>query len=67
MFTRVAKDKASQPDDLRVFELHIFPRCRKRICDEITLQEWSSILFAIAKDVNTVAVKVLINLRIIMR
>lgn len=66
-FTKVAKDKVSQPDDLRAFEIHVFPRCGKRICDDVSLQEWSSILFSIAEDAKTVAVKVLSNLRLIMR
>lgn len=66
-FTKVAKDKVSQPDDLRAFEIHVFPRCGKRICDDVSLQEWSRILFSITEDAKTVAVKVLSNLRLIMR
>ncbi|ENV33161.1 hypothetical protein [Acinetobacter gerneri] len=66
-FLKVAKDKVAQPDDMRAFELHLYPKCGKRICDEITLQEWSSILFDIAEKANTVAVKILGNLRMIMR
>lgn len=66
-FTKVAKDKVAQPVDLRAFEIHVFPKMGKRICDDVTLQEWSNLLFEIAEDAETVAVKVLGNLRLIMR
>lgn len=66
-FSITATHKVSYKDDYRAFELHVYPRIGKRICDEITLQEWSSMLFEITSDAKTVAVKVLGNLRQIMR
>ncbi len=66
-FDKVAHRKASQPDDKRAFEIHLYPKCGKRICDEITLREWSSMLFEIVEKANTVAVKILGNLKMIMR
>lgn len=66
-FNTIAISKVSCKDDFRAFELHVYPRIGKRICDEVTLQEWSELLFAIAKDAKTVAVKVLGNLKMLMR
>ncbi len=66
-FEAVGYEKIAYKDDLRAFEIHVYPRIGKRICDEVTLQEWSELLFAITKDAKTVAVKILGNLRMIMR
>lgn len=66
-FNSIAINKVSYKDDYRAFELHVYPKVGKRICDEISLQEWSSLLFEIASEAKTVAVKVLGNLRQIMR
>lgn len=66
-FNTVAIGKVSCKDDLRAFEMHVYPRIGKRFCDDVTLQEWSELLFDIAGEVKTVAVKVLGNLKMIMR
>lgn len=66
-FNTIAVKKVSFKDNFRAFELHVYPRIGKRLCDEVTLQEWSQLLFDIAADVNTVALKVLGNLKMIMR
>ena len=66
-FNTVAIGKVSCKDDLRAFEMHVYPRIGKRFCDEVTLQEWSELLFDIAGEVKSVAVKVLGNLKMIMR
>lgn len=66
-FNKVAVSKVSMKDDSRAFELHVYPVIGKRICDEVGLQEWSQLLFSIAENARTVAVKVLGNLKLIMR
>lgn len=66
-FNIVAKDKVSVDVDKRSFEIHVYPRLGKRICDEVTLQEWSQLLFTIASYAKTVSVKILGNLKMIMR
>lgn len=66
-FNTVAIHKVSYKDDYRAFELHVYPRIGRRICDDVSLQEWSQLLFDIAADAKTVSIKVLGNLRMIMR
>ncbi len=66
-FNNIAIGKVSQKDDSRAFEMHVYPRMGRRICDEVSLQEWSELLFTITKNAKTVAVKVLGNLKMIMR
>jgi len=66
-FASVAINKVSYKDDHRAFELHVYPRIGKQLCDDVALQEWSKLLFDIARDAKTVAVKVLGNLKMIMR
>ncbi|MCG2572283.1 integrase family protein [Acinetobacter sp. ME22] len=66
-FAVIAKDKVSVEGDKRAFEIHVYPRLGKRICDEVTLQEWSKLLFTIAGYAKTVSVKILGNLKMIMR
>ncbi|WPP56422.1 site-specific integrase [Acinetobacter pittii] len=66
-FETAAAHKAACKDDKRAFELHVFPRLGKRICDEVTLQEWSQLLFTIVSYAKTVAIKVLGNLKLIMK
>ena len=66
-FEKVGGDKISSKDDSRAFEIHVYPMVGKRICDEITLQEWSQLLFNIVDNARTVAVKILGNLKMIMR
>ncbi|EPF71952.1 Arm DNA-binding domain-containing protein [Acinetobacter rudis] len=66
-FDKIAINKVSCKDDARAFEIHVYPKVGKRICDEVSLQEWSNLLFKIAEDAKTVSVKVLGNLKMIMR
>lgn len=66
-FAKVAINKVCCKDDARVFEIHVYPKIGKRICDEVSLQEWSTLLFNITDQAKTVAVKVLGNLKLIMR
>ncbi|WP_286713716.1 tyrosine-type recombinase/integrase [Acinetobacter sp. UBA2581] len=66
-FNTIAVHKISSKDDSRAFEIHVYPRIGRRICDDVSLQEWSELLFEIAANARTVSVKVLGNLRMIMR
>lgn len=66
-FNTVKIQKVSYTDDYRAFELHVYPRVGKRICDEVTLHEWSQLLLEIASYAKTVSTKVLGNLKMIMR
>ena len=66
-FNTIAVHKVSSKDDSRAFEIHVYPRIGRRICDDVSLQEWSELLFEIAANARTVSVKVLGNLRMIMR
>lgn len=66
-FNTIAVNKVSKEYDLRAFEIHVYPRIGRRICDDVTLQEWSSLLFEITDGAKTVAVKILGNLKMIMR
>lgn len=66
-FNTIAAHKVSSKDDSRAFEIHVYPRIGRRICDDVSLQEWSELLFEIAANARTVSVKVLGNLRMIMR
>lgn len=66
-FNTIAVHKVSSKDDSRAFEIHVYPRIGRRICNDVSLQEWSELLFEIAANARTVSVKVLGNLRMIMR
>ena len=66
-FNTVKIHKVSYADDYRAFEIHVYPRIGKRICDEVTLHEWSQLLFEIASYAKTVSTNVLGNLKMIMR
>ena len=66
-FNTIGINKVACKDDYRAFEIHVYPRVGKRICDDISLQEWSELLFAIVTNARTVAVKILGNLKLIMR
>ncbi|MEK7740028.1 MAG: Arm DNA-binding domain-containing protein, partial [Pseudomonadota bacterium] len=66
-FTTIAFGKVSTKDNFRAFEIHLYPHLGKRICDEVTLQEWSELLFKITSDAKSVSVKILSNLKLIMR
>lgn len=66
-FNTIAANKVSSKYDSRAFEIHVYPRIGRRICDDVSLQEWSELLFEIAANARTVSVKVLGNLRMIMR
>lgn len=66
-FTTIAFGKVSTKDNFRAFEIHLYPHLGKRICDEVTLQEWSELLFKITSEAKSVSVKILSNLKLIMR
>ncbi|MBI1450413.1 integrase family protein [Acinetobacter sp. FL51] len=66
-FNTIAVNKVSKKDDHRAFEIHVYPKIGRRICDDVSLQEWSELLFEITANAKSVAVKVLGNLRMILR
>lgn len=61
-YVRYCEPNKSQHQDIkRSFEIHVFPKLGKRICDSITSNEWFTLLEDIAKDTPSIAERILSN------